>query len=117
VPFEAKPPRRSVVAKFGKSSDTVKCSFCGKSQQEVGKLVAGPGVYICNDCVDLCVDVIEAEGLLPLPGSAREAKAAQGEEGTVVALLGEIRQIQQDLVRMSDRLAELLERADPQGAG
>lgn len=35
-----------------------RCSFCGKLHTEVGKLVAGPGVYICNECVDLCVSVI-----------------------------------------------------------
>ena len=34
--------------------DAVHCSFCGKSQDEVKKIVAGPGVYICNECVDLC---------------------------------------------------------------
>ena len=36
----------------------LKCSFCGKSQGEVGKLVAGPGVYICNECIDLCAEII-----------------------------------------------------------
>lgn len=40
----------------------VRCSFCGKSQDSVGKVVAGPGVYICNECVDLCASIIEAEG-------------------------------------------------------
>ena len=37
------------------------CSFCGKSQKEVKKLIAGPSVYICNECVDLCNDIIEEE--------------------------------------------------------
>lgn len=40
------------------SHDTVRCSFCGKSQAEVRKIVAGPGVYICNECVELCKDII-----------------------------------------------------------
>ena len=35
------------------------CSFCGKNQNEVRKLIAGPSVYICNECVDLCNDIIE----------------------------------------------------------
>src|SRR3990167_6883384 len=35
------------------------CSFCGKSQKTVGMLIAGPVVYICNECVDLCVDIID----------------------------------------------------------
>ena len=50
-----------VVAKFGESSDLVKCSFCGKSQKQVKKLIAGPGVYICDECIDLCNDIIEEE--------------------------------------------------------
>jgi ATP-dependent Clp protease ATP-binding subunit ClpX len=49
------------VAKFGESGDLVKCSFCGKSQKQVKKLIAGPGVYICDECIDLCNDIIEEE--------------------------------------------------------
>ncbi|CAI3287921.1 ATP-dependent Clp protease ATP-binding subunit ClpX [Enterococcus cecorum] len=41
------------------SHDTVRCSFCGKSQDEVRKIVAGPGVYICNECVELCKEIID----------------------------------------------------------
>ena len=37
------------------------CSFCGKNQNEVKKLIAGPSVYICNECVDLCNDIIKEE--------------------------------------------------------
>jgi ATP-dependent Clp protease ATP-binding subunit ClpX len=40
---------------------TLRCSFCGKHQRQVNKLIAGPGVYICNECVDLCVDIIAQE--------------------------------------------------------
>ena len=40
---------------------TVRCSFCGKAQENVKKIVAGPGVYICDECVDLCTSIIEAE--------------------------------------------------------
>ena len=39
----------------------VRCSFCGKSQESVRKIVAGPGVYICDECVDLCTSIIDAE--------------------------------------------------------
>jgi ATP-dependent Clp protease ATP-binding subunit ClpX len=49
-----------VVAKFG-DSDLLKCSFCGKSQKQVKKLIAGPGVYICDECIDLCNEIIEEE--------------------------------------------------------
>src|SRR6059058_3293157 len=38
------------------------CSFCGKSQDEVRKLIAGPSVYICDECIDLCNDIIREEG-------------------------------------------------------
>jgi ATP-dependent protease Clp ATPase subunit len=37
------------------------CSFCAKSQQQVRKLIAGPGVYVCDECVQLCVDIIDDE--------------------------------------------------------
>jgi ATP-dependent Clp protease ATP-binding subunit ClpX len=49
------------VAKFADGGDLVKCSFCGKSQKQVKKLIAGPGVYICDECIDLCNDIIEEE--------------------------------------------------------
>ena len=41
---------------------SVRCSFCGKAQENVRRIVAGPGVYICDECVDLCTSIIEAEG-------------------------------------------------------
>ena len=43
------------------SVDLLKCSFCGKSQKQVKKLIAGPGVYICDECIELCVEIIEEE--------------------------------------------------------
>jgi ATP-dependent Clp protease ATP-binding subunit ClpX len=50
------------VAKFSDTGgELVKCSFCGKSQKQVRKLIAGPGVYICDECIDLCNDIIEEE--------------------------------------------------------
>jgi ATP-dependent Clp protease ATP-binding subunit ClpX len=64
------------MAKFGETGDLLKCSFCGKSQKQVKKLIAGPGVYICDECIDLCNEIIEEEfaeapelapGALPKP--------------------------------------------------
>ena len=49
------------MAKFGETSELLKCSFCGKSQKQVKKLIAGPGVYICDECIDLCNEIIEEE--------------------------------------------------------
>jgi ATP-dependent Clp protease ATP-binding subunit ClpX len=69
------------VARMGESSDLLKCSFCGKSQKQVKKLIAGPGVYICDECIDLCNEIIEEElaessdlglGTLPKPREINE---------------------------------------------
>src|SRR5436309_4286286 len=49
------------MARIGAGGDLLKCSFCGKSQKQVKKLIAGPGVYICDECIDLCNEIIEEE--------------------------------------------------------
>src|SRR4051812_49510195 len=49
------------MARIGESGDLLKCSFCGKSQKQVKKLIAGPGVYICDECIDLCNEILEEE--------------------------------------------------------
>jgi ATP-dependent Clp protease ATP-binding subunit ClpX len=49
------------MARVGETSDLLKCNFCGKSQKQVKKLIAGPGVYICDECIDLCNEIIEEE--------------------------------------------------------
>jgi len=62
------------LARIGDGADLLKCSFCGKSQKQVKKLIAGPGVYICDECIELCNEIIEEEltesvetGLAELP--------------------------------------------------
>jgi ATP-dependent Clp protease ATP-binding subunit ClpX len=47
--------------RFGDDRGTLKCSFCGKNQEQVRKLIAGPGVYICDECIELCNEIIEEE--------------------------------------------------------
>lgn len=47
--------------KFGDDKGQPKCSFCGKQQEQVKKLIAGPGVYICDECIELCNEIIEEE--------------------------------------------------------
>ncbi len=47
--------------KFNDEKDHLKCSFCGKPQEQVRKLVAGPGVYICDECIELCTEIVEEE--------------------------------------------------------
>ena len=67
-----------------KAGDVLKCSFCGKTQNQVRKLIAGPGVYICDECIDLCDRILEEElGERParvldeeIEAAAREARAA-----------------------------------------
>ena len=49
------------MARMQESADLLKCSFCGKSQKQVKRLIAGPGVYICNECIELCNEMIEEE--------------------------------------------------------
>ena len=62
------------MAKFGESVDLLKCSFCAKTQKQVRKLIAGPGVYICDECIELCNEILhedldrpEAESPVNLP--------------------------------------------------
>lgn len=68
--------------KFGDEKGQLKCSFCGKMQEQVKKLIAGPGVYICDECVELCNEIIEEEfteehdlelDSVPKPKEIREA--------------------------------------------
>ncbi|MGH8941074.1 MAG: ATP-dependent Clp protease ATP-binding subunit ClpX, partial [Actinomycetes bacterium] len=49
------------MARIGDGGDLLKCSFCGKSQKQVKKLIAGPNVYICDECIELCNEIIEEE--------------------------------------------------------
>lgn len=49
------------MSRTAESVDLLKCSFCGKSQRQVRKLIAGPGVYICDECIELCNDIIAEE--------------------------------------------------------
>jgi ATP-dependent protease Clp ATPase subunit len=51
------------VAILYEPSDLLRCSFCGKYQRQVKRLVSGPGVYICDECVDLCCEIFEDEGI------------------------------------------------------
>jgi ATP-dependent Clp protease ATP-binding subunit ClpX len=67
--------------KYGDEKGQLKCSFCGKTQEQVKKLVAGPGVYICDECIELCNEIIEEEladdlgfemGDIPKPNEIKE---------------------------------------------
>ena len=63
-----------------KSKDALKCNFCGKSQKQVIKLIAGPGVYICDECIDLCVEIVEEEKIEQTSESLTVEKVPKPEE-------------------------------------
>ena len=59
----------------GKNMEKIRCSFCGKSQEQVRKLIAGPGgAYICDECVDICAEIIERDTERDNFMTAEEAK-------------------------------------------
>lgn len=62
------------MAKF-EDRRVLKCSFCGKTQDQVKRLIAGPGVYICNECVDLCLSILEDENVVEHTKSDKEEKS------------------------------------------
>jgi hypothetical protein len=66
---------RAEVQKSAERGNLLHCSFCGKSQHEVRKLVAGPAVYICDECVDLCTDIVDDQLLRLIEGDEGSARA------------------------------------------
>ena len=56
----------------------LKCSFCGKSQEQVRKLIAGPGVYICDECIDLCNEILDEELVDGHSGTASGGGSGRG---------------------------------------
>jgi hypothetical protein len=66
---------RADVQKSAERGNLLYCSFCGKNQHEVRKLVAGPAVYICDECVDLCTDIVDDQLLRLIKGDEDSARA------------------------------------------
>ena len=60
-------PRPRDLPRTPKFRDLLTCSFCGKHHKQVAKLIAGPGVYICDECIYLCLEILEEEGIRPTP--------------------------------------------------
>ena|SRR5438477_8953790 len=62
-----------------------RCSFCGKSQEHVSRFIAGPGVYICNECVELCQEIIGEEAIAAVPGGGGVERAELATHDSQVA--------------------------------
>ena len=67
------------MARATETNEQLLCSFCGKSQRQVKKLIAGPGVYICDECIDLCNEIIDEELHDPGPARPRQPPAPEGD--------------------------------------
>jgi hypothetical protein len=87
---------------------TVRCSFCSKEAEAVAKIIAGPGLYICNECVALCNDILRDAGDTPTP-------AWQWEAMTVEELLASLPKIASVATQLEDNLAVWVQRARGRG--
>ena len=72
------------MARASEGNEQLLCSFCGKSQRQVKKLIAGPGVYICDECIDLCNEIIDEE--LTAPSYARPRRTSRARQEIYAAL-------------------------------
>jgi hypothetical protein len=57
-----------IVIAASKKVPSLRCSFCTKPEKQIAKLIAGPGIYICNECVDLCIEILETDTRQPAKG-------------------------------------------------
>jgi ATP-dependent Clp protease ATP-binding subunit ClpX len=92
--------------KYGNSFGNLTCSFCGKSQKEVKKLIAGPSVYICDECIDLCNDIIREEG--QKGAVAGGAAGGVGPNGAALPKPSEIKVFLDDYVIGQERAKRIL---------
>ena len=83
-----------------RDGDMLRCSFCGKSQHEVRKLIAGPTVYICNECVEVCLDIISED-------RKEEARARRPVIPKPDEIKAQLTALRQPLASVSARLATL----------
>ena len=75
-------PGRTIMEKK-KLGSIINCNFCGKSQKEVGRLIAGPNVYICDECVDLCSDIVHEENdIVPKRVGSKTLPRPPGNQGS-----------------------------------
>jgi ATP-dependent protease Clp ATPase subunit len=101
------------VARLGESGELCKCSFCGRGQSQVQKLIAGPGVYICDQCIDLCSEILDEEAIV---GARRPVRVTEMEKllRDWINLiekqsLEQVREAKKLLTELSAQLDELLD--------
>src|SRR5690625_935662 len=75
------------MARTGDGADVFKCSFCGKSQKQVERLISGPGVYICEECIELCNEIIAEEIQAAQPAAEEQTALPTPQE--IFGFLGE----------------------------
>jgi hypothetical protein len=95
--------------------DLVKCSFCGKSQRTVAKMISGPGVYICNECVQLSVDIMSAEGLDVAARRSDAGSAVQVGNVVTEGRFAALWSVQRELAVITDRFRGVLDSLNGDG--
>ena len=96
----------SDLVEVNQESGTCYCSFCGKSQHEVKTLIAGPAVFICGDCIDLCSEIVEKKTDHPDPAikRAREIKLEE-----LTQLRADVAQLRNGLARIEQKINGMVE--------
>jgi hypothetical protein len=118
--IDAVQPRSSAVAghQDPTQQEILYCSFCGKNQHEVRKLIAGPGVYICDECVDLCTDIVDEQLLHLIEGDEESARAMSTERLThYVEHASEVQERSRLALEHIERMLALRENAAPADDG
>jgi hypothetical protein len=92
----------------GQAALQVNCSFCTKPSSAVAKVIAGPGVYICNECVQLCNDILEQEQQASSPGTQLPAREEAMTDEEILALLPRIASVGEQTDASLQRLVTVL---------
>jgi ClpX C4-type zinc finger len=106
---------RHNVAVSQEMDDLVKCSFCGESQRTVARMISGPGVHICNECVQLCVDIMSEEGLDVAARPSDAGSAVQVGNVVTEGRFAALWRVQRELAVITDRFRGVLDHLDGDG--
>jgi len=92
----------------GQAALQVNCSFCTKPSSAVAKVIAGPGVYICNECIQLCNDILDQEQQASSPGTQLPAREEAMTDEEILALLPRIASVSEQTDASLQRLVTVL---------